>query len=64
MSQFFTSDYYLQYLEEIDAGAHSVSSWEADFLDDMLSKRPQYLSEKQEAVIRRMAKQYLHEEIG
>ena len=60
---FLTRDYYLQYLEEIDTGPYDVSNWEADFLENMLEKRPAYLSAKQEGIIRRMAKQYLHEDI-
>ena len=58
-----TSNYYLQYLDEIDAGPYDVSNWEANFLDDLLEQRPAVLSAKQEGIIRRMAKQYLHEDI-
>lgn len=58
-----SSDYFLQYLEEIDAGPYDVSDWEADFLGNMLERRPAFLNGKQEGIIRRMAKQYLHEDI-
>lgn len=57
------SDYYLQFLEEIDAGPHEVTDWEARFIDDMLKHRPQQMSPKQQDMIRRMAKQYLGAEV-
>jgi hypothetical protein len=57
-------DDYLHYLEEIDAGNHEVTKWEADFIESMLSKRPQQLSERQKVVIRRMVERYLMETIS
>ena len=56
-------DDYFQYLEEIDAGNHEVTKWEADFIESMLSKRPKQLSERQKAVIQRMVEHYLGEVI-
>jgi hypothetical protein len=58
-----TGEYYLQFLEEIDAGDHDVSEWEANFLNDMLTTRPRFLSAKQQAIVQRMAKRYLHTEV-
>jgi hypothetical protein len=58
------SDDYLQYIEEIDAGDHDVTKWEADFIESMLSKRPKQLSERQKAVIQRMVEHYLGEVIS
>jgi hypothetical protein len=58
------SDYYLQYLEEIDELGVEVSRWEADFLESMLKQRPQRLSQKQQEIVRCMAKRYLHEDIN
>ena len=58
------SDYYLQFLEEIDAGPYDVTKWEADFIDDMLKHRPQQMSLKQQDIVRRMAKQYLKAEVA
>jgi hypothetical protein len=55
------SDYYLQYLEDIDVGGYEVSKWEADFLDNMLRARPQQMSEKQQETVRRMVEKYLGE---
>lgn len=57
------SDYFLQFLEEIDASAHTVTDYEARFLEDMLKNRPQQMSFKQQEIIRRMAKQYLGAEV-
>jgi hypothetical protein len=57
-------DDYLHYLEEIDAGNHEVTKWEADFIESMLSKRPQQLSERQKAVIRHMIERYIKETIS
>jgi hypothetical protein len=57
------SDYYLQYLEAIDEGDQEVTAWEAQFIEDMLTQRPQQISEKQQGVIRRMAARYLGETI-
>ena len=59
-----TSDYYLQFLEEIDASACEVSDWEARFLEDMLKHQPYTLSMKQQEIIRRMAKKYLDAEVA
>lgn len=58
------SDYYLQFLEEIDESDAEVSDWEARFLDDMLKHRPQNMSIKQQDIVRRMAKQYLGAEVA
>jgi len=58
-----SADYYLQFLEEIDDGDYEVSDWEAEFLESMLKRRPQSLSPKQQEIIIRMAKQYLHVEV-
>jgi hypothetical protein len=55
------SDYYLQYLEDIDAGGYEVTDYEAQFLEDMLKHRPQQMSVKQQALVRRMAETYLGE---
>ena len=60
---FLSSAYYLQYLDKIDAGPYDVSNWEANFLDNLLEQRPAVLTARQEAIVRRMAKQYLHEDI-
>jgi hypothetical protein len=64
MSDPLSAAYYLQYLEEIDAGAHEVRSREADFLEDMLRTRPASLSPKQVEWIRLLVRRYLHEEIA
>ena len=58
-----TGDYYLQFLEEIDASACEVSDWEARFLEDMLKHQPHILSMRQQEIIRRMAKKYLNAEV-
>lgn len=58
------SDYYLQFLEEIDALSCEVSNYEARFIGDLLKHRPQMLSPKQQEIIRRMAKQYLGVEVA
>jgi hypothetical protein len=60
---FSSVDYFLQFLETIDAGAHEVSPWEAAFLESLLTQRPAVLSTKQENLIRRMAAKYLREDI-
>lgn len=58
-----SAEYYLQYIETLDTAPVDVSSWEASFIDEMLKRRPQHLSEKQQDVIRRMAAKYLGEQI-
>jgi hypothetical protein len=58
------SDYYLQYLEDIDAGGYEVSDYEAQFLEEMLKHRPQQMSPRQQALVRRMVEKYLGEEIA
>jgi hypothetical protein len=58
-----SADYYLQYVEALDAAPFEVTSWEASFLEDLLIHRPHQLSEKQQAVLRRMAAQYFGEAI-
>lgn len=50
---------YLALIEEIDACDHEVTTWEANFIEDILDRKPSYLSERQKAIIERMAKQYL-----
>ena len=59
-----TGDYYLQFLEEIDAGPYEVTQWEADFLETMLTQRPQHISEPRQESVRRMAKKYLNAEVA
>ena len=51
---------YLALAEQIDTCDHEVTTWEANFLDTLLTQRPTYLSERQKAIIDRMATQYLH----
>lgn len=56
------SAYYRQFLQAIDEGDYDVSDWEAEFLENLLAQqRP--LSDKQVAVVRRMAHKYLGEEV-
>ena len=52
-------DIYLEYIEAIDKAAVTVSNWEANFIENMLSKRPPMLSPKQRIVIEQMAEKYL-----
>lgn len=45
-------------LQQLDSLEHEVSDWEAQFLDSILRQR-RALSDKQYAVVVRMAEQYL-----
>jgi hypothetical protein len=55
--------YYLDVVEDIDAGGHEVSEWEADFIESMLKHRPRQMSERQQDIVRRMARKYLGEDL-
>jgi len=57
------SEYYLQFLEEIDAGNHTLTNWEIDFTEDMLKNRPYSLTDNRKEVIRRMTRKYLQVEV-
>lgn len=54
---------YYSVLETIDRGDYEVTSWEAEFLESLLKRRPSTLSERQRAVIQKMAGQYLGDEV-
>ena len=58
------SEHYLDVLEDIDSGDYDVTEWEAEFIESLLKNRPYRLSERQEEVIRRMARTYLGEELS
>lgn len=55
---------YLDVLEDIDSGDYDVTEWEADFIESLLKTRPYALSDRQAAVIQRMALKYLGEELS
>ena len=46
--------YYYDLLEEIDKGNIEVTKWEADFIENLLSRRPKELAPKQIFVIDQM----------
>ena len=48
---------------DLDNPRIDISDWECEFLDNILTRFPENLSEKQRDVIRSMAKRYLGEEI-
>lgn len=50
---------YLALIKQIDASGHDVTSWEADYIESLLKNRPRFLSERQKAIIDRMAGKYL-----
>jgi hypothetical protein len=59
------AEYYLQFVEAIDECNKEVQDgFEMQFIEDMLTKRPQRLSEKQKNVIRSMARTYLGENVS
>lgn len=55
--------YWMQYVEALDEFPGEVTAWEADFIADILDDPPTEFSERQQATIRRMVKQYLREDI-
>ena len=55
---------YLEILEDIDSGDYDVTEWEAEFIESLLKNRPYALSDRQAAVIQRMALKYLGEEFA
>ena len=58
------AEHYLDVLEDIDSGDYDVSEWEAEFIESLLKNRPYRLSERQEAVVQRMALKYLGEDLS
>ncbi len=48
---------------DLDDPRIDITGWETDFLENILTRFPENLSEKQKVIIRRMAKQYLGEDI-
>ena len=46
-------------LETVDQVAYSVSKWEGEFIEDILSRQPPTFSTKQAQVILRLAQKYL-----
>ena len=54
-------DYYIQFIEALDALPVNVSDWEADFIASMLASPPSTFTEKQQEIVRRMALKYLNE---
>jgi hypothetical protein len=57
-------EHYLDVLEDLDSGDYDVSGWEAEFIENILKHRPYALSDRQAAVIQRMALKYLGEELS
>lgn len=48
-------------IEEIDAKGDGLTSWEANFIGDMLAKpEPRRFTEKQAAIIRRLYDEKVH----
>jgi len=57
------TEYYRQFLEEIDLGDHDLTKWEYNFTQDLLDKMPSTLSPSQINVIKRLALTYLKVEL-
>lgn len=57
-------EYYMQYIESLGDGiGFDVTSKEADFLEDLMVRKPKFLSPKQIQWIKDMTSRYLHEDI-
>jgi hypothetical protein len=56
-------DYYYQYVVALDDPRLDLTDYEIGFIEKMLTYFPETLSEKQIGLIRRMAKQYLGEDV-
>lgn len=54
-----TVDDYLEILETIDASGRSVTDWEANFIDNLLSSNPDTLTPRQMTIISEMELKYL-----
>jgi hypothetical protein len=52
---------YIEILKLIDKQPKTVTDWEAKFIDSILSRNQKYLTDKQKAVVDKMAEKYLNE---